>query len=251
MCQIVTNYYFCQMDLKQFFEKGGEYFLPNLSIDLVIIGYKDNKLQCLLLQIGDKWLLPGGYIKKDESVNETAKNILKIRTNLDEPHLKFLSVFGEQDRQFSDELKEFLIGKSVAWNNDYWFNNRFVTLAYYSLVNIEKVEPKVGYYDESFSWFDFNNLPKMWMDHKSIVLEAKNRLKKDINQEPLTYNLLNEKFTMPELHQLHQVILEEKLDRSRFQKKMISSGIFERLPKLKKESRGSNPYQYRVKKSDN
>lgn len=48
------------MALKEFPEHGDKYFLPNLSIDLVIITYKDNELKCLLLQIGGKWLLLGG-----------------------------------------------------------------------------------------------------------------------------------------------------------------------------------------------
>jgi hypothetical protein len=55
---------------------------------------------------------------------------------------------------------------------------------------------------------------------------------------------------MPELHQLHQAILEEKLDRSRFQKKMLATGMFERLPKLQKDSPGSNPYLYTIKSKD-
>jgi hypothetical protein len=88
----------------------------------------------------------------------------------------------------------------------------------------------------------------MWMDHRDIVLEAKERLKEDVQQEPLTYNLLPTEFTMPQLHQLHQTILEETLDRSRFQKKMIGSGFFERLPKLQTDAPGRKPYQYRVKK---
>jgi 8-oxo-dGTP diphosphatase len=93
------------MNLKQFFEKGDDYFLPNLSIDMVIIGYSNHQLKCLLLRIGDKWMVPGGHIKRDESVNDAAKRILKIRTSLEDPYLKFLSVFGEKDRMFSTELK--------------------------------------------------------------------------------------------------------------------------------------------------
>ena len=97
----------------------------------------------------------------------------------------------------------------------------------------------------------FAVLPKMWMDHKSIVNTARQRLKEDIPHEQMTYNLLPKKFTMPELHQLHQVILEKKIDRSRFQKKMLATGMFERLPKLEKSTPGRNPYQYRVKKISN
>jgi len=239
------------MDLKEFLERGGDYHLSNLSIDLVIIGYKEDELKCLLLQIGEKWLLPGGYIGIDESVPDAAKRILKERTSLEDPHLKFLSVFGDKNRQFIEEWRGFCEKSGLPWKSDYWLNNRFVTLAYYTLVNIENTLPVIGEYDEAFSWFSIDTLPDMWMDHKSIVNEARNRLKADIMHEQVTYNLLPDHFTMPELHELHQTILEKKLDRSRFQKKMLSSGMFERLPKRQKESPGRNPYQYRIKKDEN
>ncbi len=251
MWQNVTNYYFCRMDLKEFYERGAEYFLPNLSIDVVIIGYEDNQLKCLLLQLGDKWLLPGGHITNNESVVDAVKRILNERTGLNDPHLKFLSVFGDKDRQFSDEYKAFFEKIGIPWDKDYWLNNRFVTLAYYSLVNIKKTHPVVGQFDEAFAWFDFDYLPNMWMDHKSIVMAARNRMKEDIKQEYVSFNLLPDQFTMPELHELHQTILEEQLDRSRFQKKMLASGMFERLPKLQKESPGRNPYLYKINIKNN
>ncbi len=247
MWQNVTNYYFCKMDLKGFLERGFDYFLPHLSIDQVIIGYQENELRCLLLQIADKWLLPGGYIGMDESVDDAAIRILKERTGLEAPHLQFLAVFGDPKRQFTAEWKEFFEESGLIWKDNYWFNTRFVTLAYYALVNIDQTYPVVGDIDESFAWFPFSELPEMWMDHKSIALEARNRLKADIRQEQVAYNLLPDQFTMPELHQLYQTILEEKLDRSRFQKKMLSTGLFDRLPKLQKKSPGSNPYKYKIK----
>lgn len=234
------------MDLKEILEQGNKDFLPNLSIDMVVIGYEANTLKCLLLKMGEKWLLPGGYIRHEESVDEATRNILKQRTGLTNAYLKFLSVFGDNDRQFKNVMKSFFDKKGMEWQEDYWFNNRFVTLAYFSLVNIENTHPSITHFDEAFGWFDFNDLPDMWMDHKSIVNTARQRLMEDIHHEQMTYNLLPEEFTMPELHQLHQVILKEKIDRSRFQKKMLATGLFERLPRLQKSAPGSNPYQYRV-----
>ena len=77
---------------------------------------------------------------------------------------------------------------------------------------------------------------------------ARLSLREDIRHEQITFNLLPDTFTMPELHQLHQTILQEPLDRSRFQKKMLATGLFERLPQRQKDSPGRNPYQYRVKR---
>jgi ADP-ribose pyrophosphatase YjhB (NUDIX family) len=201
----------------------------------------------LLPKFGNKWLLPGGYIHVDESVDDAVKRILKECVGLEDAHLKFLTVVGGAQRRFRDEFKAFFDKKGFPWKEDYWFNNRFVTLAHYSLVNIEETHPKINDLYESFAWFNFDELPEMWMDHQTIALNARKRLKEDIQEEIVVYNLLPTEFTMPDLHQLYQSILEKAIDRSRFQKKMLSSGLFERLPLLKKETRGRNPYQYRLK----
>jgi 8-oxo-dGTP diphosphatase len=239
------------MDIKEFLLDGHKSYLPNLSIDHVIIGYEQKQLKCLLLRIGDKWILPGGYIGRNESVDGAAARILQERTGLENAHLKFLAVFGEPSRKFQFQWKE-LVGKvsDLPPSDDYWINDRFVTLAHYSLVHIEKIELTPGEFDEEIAWHPFDNLPSMWLDHREIVFSARNQLKSDLKHEQLSYNLLPAQFTMPELHQLHQHILQQNLDRSRFQKKMLASGHFERLPKLHKETPGRNPYLYRVKPSN-
>ncbi|MEM6631594.1 MAG: NUDIX domain-containing protein [Bacteroidota bacterium] len=235
------------MDFREYLEKGSDHFLPNLSIDLVIIGYRDRELKCLLLKIGDRWLLPGGHIRIDESVVEAVSRILKDRTALENPHMSFLSVFGNEDRHFSEEFQAAFENLGIAWKKDYWINKRFVTLAYYSLVDIENTYPEVKAFDEAFAWFSFDDLPEMWMDHKTIAQKARDRLKQDVKKELVVHNLLPIEFTMPELHRLYQAILEEKLDRSRFQKKMLSTGAFERMPEQHRKAPGRNPYRYRIK----
>lgn len=235
------------MDLKEFLEQGQKSFLPNLSIDLVIIAYEQGYLRCLLLKIGEKWLLPGGYIGREEPVGQAAQRILRDRTNLEDSHLRFLSVFGKADRRFANDFKASFEQNGMLWAPGYWVNDRFVSLTYYSLVNIKEVAPSVKNFDEDFAWFDLHELPEMWLDHADIVAHAGEQLKTDIRSELVSHNLLPEPFTMPELHQLHQTILDEKIDRSRFQKKMLSSGHFERLPRRRKDAPGRNPYQYRVK----
>ena len=234
------------MEILDFFENGDLTFLPNLSLDIVVIGYEKNELKCLLLKIGGRWVLPGGYIMRSESVDAAALRILKDRTALEHPHLDFLSVFGDRDRSFREQFKEFAKERGMPWRDDYWINSRFVTLSYYSLVNVQKTFPSPGPYDEGMAWFGFDELPEMWLDHKEIVLEARDRIKKDVKGGQTCHQLLPEKFTMPELHQLHQDILNEELDRSRFQKKMLSTGKFERLPKLQKGTPGRNPFLYRA-----
>ncbi len=235
------------MDIKSVLENGAAYYLPNLSIDIVVIGYEKDDLKCLLVKSGDNWMLPGGYIKRDESVKDAVKNVLKERTGLSDAHIMFLSVFGGVDRKFGPQMKSFFEKKGLHWDSSYWINDRFVTLAHYSLVNIEKINPQKGFFEDEIGWFSISALPNLAIDHKAIIEEARERLKKDINQENITYNLLPEYFTMPDLHKLHQLILDENIDRSRFQKKMLGSGKFERLPEIHKNTPGRNPYLYKVK----
>ena len=232
------------MTLDTFLQHGTQYYLPNLSIDLVIIGYTEQELKCLLLKIGKKWVLPGGHIRRDEAVDAAVQRILQDRTGLSDPHIKFLSVMGAAERHFKAEMATYFSEAGIPWDESYWLNDRFVTLAHYSLVDIADTHPTTGAFDEAFAWFNLDELPPMWLDHAEIVRTARQRLKEDIKQEPVSHKLLPEAFTMPELHQLHQTILEEKLDRSRFQKKMLSLGIFERLPKRQQDMPGRNPYQY-------
>ena len=52
-------------------------------------------------------MLPSGYIRLDQSVDEAAQSILKQRTGLENSYLKFLAVFGDKNRQFQKEMKAF------------------------------------------------------------------------------------------------------------------------------------------------
>ena len=235
------------MDVEDFLQNGTQTYLPNLSLDHVILGYEEGQLKCLLLQTGERWNLPGGLIKREESVEEAVDRVLSERTGLSHGHREFLAVFGKRDRSFAEQWRQMLESMGHHWKPDFWINDRFVTLGYYSLVNIQQVSPIKGEYNQDIAWFSLQELPPMWMDHKDIALFAHLKLKQDLKEQLASHHLLDAEFTMPELHRLHQAILEQELDRSRFQKKMLSSGKFERLTQKKTEKRGRSPFQYRAK----
>jgi len=236
------------MSIKEYLNQAPQQFIPQLSVDIATIGYQDGLLKCLLLNFKDKWMLPGGFVFQTESVEDAAYRVLSERSGITNAHLQFLQVFGDKERNFYSEYEKYFQAEELETATYKWFNHRFVTLSYYALIDIEKSEPKVGPMDSAWGWFSIDDLPSMMMDHQDIVMSARERLQRDIKSEVISYNLLTEEFTMPELHQLHQVILGEPIDRSRFQKKMLSSGRFERLPQAQKERPGRNPYLYRIKK---
>ena len=213
------------------------------------MGYEKGSIKCLLLRVADQLALPGGFIKRNESVEDASTRILSERIGMSRTHSNFLAVFGHEDRQFQAQWRKLLADMQLPWEDDYWINERFVTLAHYALVNMADSEVRPGEFVDEIAWIDFNELPRMWVDHRSIALAARERLKEDVKKDQISYKLLPEPFTMPELHRLHQAILEKKLDRSRFQKNMLSTGRFERLQQIVRETPGRNPFQYREKRT--
>ena len=156
------------MDVQDFLQNGTQTYLPNLSLDHVILGYEEGQLKCLLLQTRERWNLPGGLIKRAESVEEAVDRVLNERTGLSHGHREFLGVFGKKDRSFAEQWKQMLESFGHPWKPEYWINDRFVTLGYYSLVNIQKVSPIKGEYNQDIAWFPLQELPPMWMDHKEL-----------------------------------------------------------------------------------
>ena len=231
------------MKLKEFFENGDKYFLPNLSIDIVVMGY-DGQLKCLLMKNNNRWNIPGGYIGKSESINEASNRILNDLTGLQVDNLKLLSVFGDANRNFGDQFRVLAEENGVNWDPNSWLNSRFVSIIKYVLVNIEEVIVKGNDFYDEIMWIAIDNLVDMNLDHQEIINTTLSQLRIEINDGRTCHEMLPNRFTMPDLHQLHQVILQKKIDRSRFQKKMIGNGKFLRLPKTKTDSPGRNPFLY-------
>jgi 8-oxo-dGTP diphosphatase len=94
-------------------------------------------------------------------------------------------------------------------------------------------------------WFGINNIPEMILDHGHIFEEALQYLRIQLNFHPVGFNLLPRKFTMPELQKLYETILEKKLDRRNFQRKIIATGILKKLNETKKGVAHKAPFYYK------
>ncbi|WP_416867300.1 MAG: NUDIX hydrolase [Imperialibacter sp.] len=225
--------------------EGEKHFLSNISIDTVILGYEENSLKVLLLRVTEGgWMLPGGYVFKNESLDEAASRILEERIALRDIFLKQFHVFGEPDRSFSSEIAA-LFGKLGApWTQNLWINQRFISVGYYALVDIARAAPRPNIFSKSCSWHPVEALPALLLDHKEIIEKALHGFQNDLQNYPLGFHLLPSMFTMPELHGLFETVYRKSLDRSRFQKKMLSYGVFERLEKKKGVAHRS-PFLYR------
>ena len=91
--------------LREFLLNGDRTFLPHISVDCVIFGFHDNQLKVLLLKWKDwgTWCLPGGFVMREESLDDSAKRTLMERTGLENIFLRQFQVFGEPDRERGEE----------------------------------------------------------------------------------------------------------------------------------------------------
>jgi 8-oxo-dGTP diphosphatase len=234
-------------ELKYFIQKGQEEFLSNLSIDCVIFGFHDGQLKALLLRYkySHEWALPGGFIYKKEDINEAANRILKERTGLSEIFLQQFRVFGSPHRiDYTKTTGKFIRGSGIALAKNSWLLGRFITIGFYALVDFSAVSPAPDHFSDACKWYDMHSLPAMIIDHNEILTKALAALQLQLNSQPIGYNLLPEKFTMPELQKLYECILDKRLDRRNFQRRILGYGVLRRLKETKKGMRHKAPYLY-------
>ena len=228
---------------KDFIETGDKIYLRHLSIDCVIFGFHENKLKVLLLKWKDRdvWSLPGGFVKKTDSLSEAAKRVLQERTGLDDIFLQQFHAFGDRHREKNKTT--ILPGAKGTWMMD-----RFVTIGYYALVEYSKVNSQADLFSDECRWWDIHSVPELVYDHKEIFEKALEVLRLSLNDHPIGYNLLPEKFTMPELQRLYETILDKPIDRRNFQKKILGLNIVVRLNERKTGGAHKAPYLYRFDK---
>jgi 8-oxo-dGTP diphosphatase len=175
-----------------------------LSVDCVIFGFDENKLKVLLIRSDLKkyqgrYSLLGDLVNPNEDLSAAAYRILKQRTGLNDLYLEQVETFGS-------------VGRHPA--------GRVVTVAYCSLINVQ--HHKLRILENDLHWHDIKSATELAFDHQDIFDACYNRLQKRIQEHPLGFNLLPKKFSLRELQNLYEAILDIKLDRRNFRKKFFS-----------------------------
>ncbi len=237
--------------VKDYFETFAKIYLPGVSINTVIFSFHNNKLKVLLLRFGDTpyFMLPGGYIKKEEDLDDAALRVLQERTGLQHIYLQQFYTSGKSNRANENVVQETLkkLGGIIPANN--WMEQRFISVCYYALVDETKVSIQTEPFMTEFKWFDVKKLPKLLYDHKLIIDKALERLQADLDQKLVGFNLMNETFTMNDLQKLYEAVYQKKLVRTNFQRKILSLGVLERLEKQYNGKAHKAPYLYKFIKT--
>lgn len=228
----------------------GSNYLNNIAYDSVVFGFSGEKLKILLMEYHNTgfFALPGGFVGLKENLNDAVRRGLKERTGLDNIYLEQCYVFGDVSRFKPQVMKTILKANGHTVANDHWLLDRFITVAYYALINYEHVVPRPDALSDSCTWYDVNALPELILDHKDIVAKALQTLRANLDQKLVGMNLLPARFTMKELQQVYEAILGQSLRRTTFQRKMLSLGILKRHGKHFSGSANKAPYLYSFKK---
>ncbi len=219
---------------------------PHISVDCVIFGFDEGTLKVLLIERekvpnihlgGHKLKLPGSLISENVDLDNSAIRTLKELTGLENIYLKQYSVFGDPDRLTPREDLEWLRKTSGIRVG------RVVTIAYYSLIKISE-----STITEKTIWNPVNDLPELIFDHNHIIEEALENLRKEIRNRPLCFELLPKKFTLRQMQNIYESILNVNLDNRNFRKKLRHLDFLVPLPEKEKRVNHKPAQLYRFDK---
>ncbi|MGA7721449.1 MAG: NUDIX domain-containing protein [Ignavibacteriaceae bacterium] len=206
--------------------------IKNISIDCVVFGFEQSVLEILLIKRAGNphkgnWALPGGFIKKEEFIEDAAKRILKVTTGISNIYLEEVAVFDQIDR-------------FPLW--------RVFTIGHFALISPEHYKLTTGIDSTDVKWFEVSKLPELHFDHKHIIEVALHKLRSSVRYKPIGFELLPEKFTLPQLQTLYEVILGKKLDKRNFRKKIMKMDLLKRLKEKDQNNIRRAAYLYKFDK---
>ncbi|MFK7808357.1 MAG: NUDIX domain-containing protein [Saprospiraceae bacterium] len=203
-----------------------------VSVDAVVFGYNSSEgLSILLIKrkikpfVG-RWALPGGLVKNEETLEEAVERELKEETGVEINYLEQLYSFGKPKRDP---------------------RNRVISIAYFGLVRPDAFDLHADTDASEAQWFNIQSLPnKLAFDHSNIIETALLRLQGKLTYEPIGFELLDKKFPFSELEKLYATVLNRKLDRRNFKKKIMKFGfLIETKQKQKHSGSGRPGFLYR------
>ncbi|WP_281631587.1 NUDIX hydrolase [Flavobacterium luteolum] len=228
--------------IEDFMMNGHKVYLPHMSIECVVFGYENRHLKVLLVKLRNVgWGVPSGYILKEEGLTQAAKRILNERTSLDNIFLKQFHVFGDSKYRISKRDDE--IWDRLPENN--WLADRTLAVGFYAIIDCSAANIKQDILIEDYKWVEVNEIPdNLLLDHNEIIAEALNTMRKQIFNEPIGYNLLPEKFTLPEIQILYETVLNKTFDRRNFSNKLIAMEIIVKLNEKRNIGQHRSPFLY-------
>jgi len=211
----------------------GKYPKLQVAVDSIIFGFNENERELKLLILKrkfeparGKWSLMGGFVKPEESLDEAAQRIVTKLTGLNNVYMEQLYAFGEPNRDPG---------------------GRIISVAYFSLIKINEYDKDLVKQHDAY-WISLSELPELIFDHSEMVEKALRKLRIRARTQPIGFELLPEKFTIPQLQGLYEAIYRTPFDKRNFRRKLLSMGLLEKLDEKEKETSKKGAFYYRFKK---
>jgi len=198
-----------------------------VAVDCIIFGFDGKELNLLLIKRNfpparGEWSLMGGFLERVESIDDAAKRVLKELTGMSNVYLEQLQGYGEVERDPGQ---------------------RVISIAYYVLIKIDDYDEELA---EKYNakWFPINDFPKLIFDHNSMVNKALKRLQRKAQNQPIGFELIPRKFTIPQLQRLYEAIFRKEFDKRNFRKKILGFHVLKKLEEKDKESSKKGAFYY-------
>ena len=197
-----------------------EFERPGLTVDCVIFGLdlEEETLKVMLIQRDVEpyeggWAIPGGFVRRGETLMEAASRELEEETGIEDVFLEQLYTFGDPNRD------------PRGW---------IVSVAYYALVSPDKHRIHATADARQAKWFPVTSVPRLAFDHQDILDKALERVRGKLTYAPLGFELLPQKFTIKQLQKVYEIVLGRTLDNRNFRKKIFAMDVLRELGEMQK-----------------
>ena len=199
-----------------------------VATDCIVFGFDEGDLKLLIFKRRVEpdsgiWSLIGSFVQLDEDVNDAARRVLKEITGLDEIFLEQSKAYGKTDRDPG---------------------YRCLSVAHYALIRIDDYDKELVESHGAY-WYTLKDLPKLALDHDQMVADALSKLRRKARHQPIGFELLPEKFTIPQLQQLYEGRYQRELDPRNFRKKVLSLKVLVKLDEKDKSGSKRGAFLYR------
>jgi len=202
-----------------------------VAVDCIIFGFDGQELKLLLIKRAfepekNKWSLMGGFLQKDESLDEAATRVLKDLTGLGDVYLEQLQAFSDVTRDTQE---------------------RTVSVAYFALIDIRRYEKQINE-DYQAEWFPLTGKPRLIFDHDEMVAMAQKKLRYKAALHPILFELLPQRFTIPHLQNMYEEVYATNFDSRNFTRKLLSTGLLVRQNGKDKSGSKKGAFFYKLDK---
>ncbi|MFK8011956.1 MAG: NUDIX domain-containing protein [Marinicellaceae bacterium] len=212
---------------------ANEFESPLVTVDLCIFTLIDNDLKVLMVKRSSfpekgKLALPGGFIdlSSDSNIEETALRKLLNKTGVKSPYLEQVSTIGNKSRD------------PRGWS---------VTTLYFALLPYVDVI-KANEFGDEVKWLSMEDvaISSMAFDHKELIHLARERLANKVSYTDIGFHVLPQKFTLSQLQKAFEILMDHKLEKKSFRRRMMAADLVQELDEVSAE-RGRPAALYQAK----